>query len=135
MTLRGEKPAALRHPEFYAWIREMAVLVEEVSAAVKQSGLDQKATLVRLDGRQMSLETVLQILRYHAKDEYPSLLYTSGSRRFNLSAIQATNMNDQHWLSRLREESAMQNPDVQAALIRLSDHLNAIPSLVPKEAN
>jgi hypothetical protein len=134
MTVRGEKPPPLRHPEFYAWIREMVVLVDRVIAAADQSGLDQTAIVVRLDSRPMSLEKVLQILRYHAAQEYPSLLRTSATRRFNLSAIHATNMNDQHWLSRLRQESALQNPDIQAALARLSDHLNTIPSLSPSQS-
>jgi hypothetical protein len=41
-------------------------------------------------------------------------------------------MNDQHWLSRLREDCNLGQPAVQAALTRLSDHLNTIPSITPK---
>jgi hypothetical protein len=127
MTLRGQQPPGLRHPELYAWIKQIGPLVGELSVAVDQAGLDKKATFVRLDGRRMSLDRVLQIIHYHAAQEYPSLLATSGNGRFNIGAIQATNMNDRFWLTVLRDEASLQQPAVQAALARLSAHLDAIP--------
>lgn len=128
MTIRGQQPPGLKHPELYAWIKQMALLVAEFAAAVDQAGLDKQNTFVRLDGRRLSLDRVLQIFQYHAAQEYPSLLATSGGRRFNIGAIHATNMNDRFWLSLLRDESSLQNPAVQAALARLTDHLEAIPT-------
>jgi hypothetical protein len=128
MTLRGQQPPGLKHPELYAWIKQLAVLVADLSAAVDQAGLDIKNTFVRLDGRRMSLDKVLQIFHYHAAQEYPSLLATSGGRRFNIGAIHATNMNDRFWLLLLREETSLQGPVIQAALTRLNDHLEAIPT-------
>jgi hypothetical protein len=128
MTIRGQQPPGLKHPELYAWIKQMVLLVAEFAAAVDQAGLDKQNTFVRLDGRRLSLDRVLQIFQYHAAQEYPSLLATSGGRRFNIGAIHATNMNDRFWLSLLRDESSLQNPAVQAALARLTDHLEAIPT-------
>jgi hypothetical protein len=128
MTIRGQQPPGLRHPELYAWIKQLAVLVAELSAAVDQAGLDKKNIIVRLDGRRFSLEKVLQIFHYQAEEEYPSLLATSAGRRFNIGAIHATNMNDRFWLLLLREEPNLQNPAVQAALTRLSQHLDGIPT-------
>ena len=128
MTLRGQQPPGLRHPELYAWIKQTAVRVAEVSTAVDQAGLDKQNLFMRLDGRRLSLNKVLQIFHYHAAQEYPSLLATSAGRRFNIGAIHATNMNDRFWLSLLREETSLQNPSVQAALNRLNDHLEAIPT-------
>jgi hypothetical protein len=128
MTLRGEQPPGLRHPELYAWIKQMAILVAELAAAVDQAGLDKKNIVVRLDGRPLSLDKVLEIFHYQATQEYPSLLGTSAGRRFNIGAIHATNMNDRFWLSLLREEASLQNPAVQAALAHLNDHLETIPT-------
>ena len=128
MTVRGEQPPGLRHPELYAWIKQLAVRLDELSTAVDQAGLDKKAIVVRLDGRSYILDRVLQIFRYQATEEYPSLLATSGSRRFNIGAIHATNMNNRFWLTLLREDPNLQNPAVQNALIRLNDHMEAIPT-------
>ena len=137
LTLRGQQPPGLRHPELYAWIRQMAVLVDAVYTAADQNGLDKKvraATTVKLDGRSMSLETALQTLRYHAGEEYPSLLRNSPKSRHNLSAIYAGNMNDRYWLMTLQADSTVQNPAVHAALMQLSAHLDSIPSTTSKSA-
>jgi hypothetical protein len=131
MTIQGDKPPALRHPEFDTWIREMQVRTEALIAAADQSGVDKaarKATTIKLDGRQLTLETALGTLLYHAEHEYPSLLRGSKNRDINLGAIQASNMNDRYWLIKLRDEPSLQNPAVQAAINHLSDHLNAVPS-------
>lgn len=128
MTLRGQQPPGLKHPELYAWIKQSAVLVADLSVSVTQAGLDAKNTMVRLDGRRLSLDKVLQIFHYHAAKEYPSLLATSAGRRFNIGAIHATNMNDRFWLLLLREETSLQEPVIQTALTRLNDHLEAIPT-------
>ena len=137
LTLRGQQPPGLRHPELYAWIKQMALLVDAVYAAADQNGLDKKAretTMVKLDGRSMSLETAFQTLRYHAAEEYPSLLRNSPESRHNLSAIYAGNMNDRYWLMTLQAEPALQNPAVHASLTQLGAHLDAIPSTSSKTA-
>jgi hypothetical protein len=130
-TMRGEQPPGLRYPEFYAWIKQMAVLVEALYAAADANGLDKnaRAATIKLDGRVMTLETAFGTLRYHAAQEYPSLLAHSTNRPVNLGAIQASNMNDLYWLIKLREESALQNAAIQAALDKLSAHLDVIPSI------
>jgi hypothetical protein len=130
MTLRGEKPPPPPYPEFSEWVREMAVRVDALYRAADANGLDQRArqsVFLRLDGREMSLEIVFSTFRYHATHEYPFLLRSTG--RFNRSAVQAANMNDRHWLSRLREEATLQNLEVQAAIAELDTHLAAIPSI------
>jgi hypothetical protein len=134
MTIRGQQPPGLRHPELYAWIRQMGVLVAELDTAITQVRLDKKAVTVRLDGRPLTLERVLQIFQYHAAQEFPSLLNTSGGRRFNIGAIHATNMNNRFWLILLREEKQLQQPTVQAALARLAEHLDTIPTNKPAQS-
>ena len=66
----------------------------------------------------MNVETILGTFRYHAAHEYPSLLKSAG--RFNRNAVQATNINDRYWLSRLAEETALQDASLQSAFARLS---------------
>jgi hypothetical protein len=128
MTVRGQKPPPPPHPEWTAWARQTVLLIDEIYAAAESSGLDKNARqslVVKLDGRSMSVETVLATLRYHAAQEYPSLLRTAG--RFNRGAIQATNMNDHYWLLRLREETPLNKPSLQASIARLTAHLEATP--------
>jgi hypothetical protein len=128
MTIQGKKPPPPPHPELTAWTRRAVVLVDELAAALDSRGLNKSARLsivVRLDGRPLNLDTIVSTLRYHTAQEYPSLLRFVG--RFNRGAIQATNMNDLYWLSRLREEATLQDSQLQDALTRLSDHLTSIP--------
>lgn len=137
LTLRGQQPPGLRYPELYAWIKQMTVLVDALYTAADQNGLDKRArdaTMVKLDGRSISLDTAFKTLRYHAGEEYPSLLRNSMGSRHNLTAIYAGNLNDRYWLAQLQEESALQHPAVRAALTQLSDHLDAIPSTASKTA-
>lgn len=131
MTLRGEKPPA--SPAIVQWSHQLTQLMDEVYAAVEQNGLDKDArrqTRIRLDGRVMSLETALATIRYHASQEYPTLL-SHGLTTTNLNAIYASNMNDRYWTTRLLEE--LPNPSVQLALNKVVSHLDAIPS--PETAN
>ncbi|MEO8610227.1 MAG: hypothetical protein ABI690_20195 [Chloroflexota bacterium] len=128
MTVRGQQPPGLRHPELYAWIKQLTILIAELSTAVEQAGLDKQNIIVRLDGRRLSLDKVLQIFHFQAEQEYPSLLATSAGRRFNIGAIHATNMNDRFWLLLLREDTSLQDPAVQTAFAHLNAHLDAIPT-------
>ncbi len=104
-------------------------LVEAIYTAADKNGIreaERRTVQVRLDGRLMTLETILGTIQHHAEQEYPFLLRSNG--QYNIAAIHATNMNNRYWLVRLREESSLQIPEIQAALTRLSAHLEAIPS-------
>lgn len=129
LTLRGQKPPALQHPQLLAWVRQLAALVDAVYVAADQTQLDRarrQALTLRLDGRVMSVETVLAAVRFHAYEEYPSLL-RSGLPT-NRLGIHASNMNDQYWISRLAELPELQSPPLAGALQRLAAHLNNLPS-------
>ena len=129
LTLRGEKPPARTQSPLQVWTEQYAVLVEALIRVADQSGLDQarrKQIMLRLDGRQMSLETALATLRFHARDEYNSLL-RSGVNQHVLNVLQASNMNDRYWLARLMEIPELQSAPLQAALTILDAHLSAMP--------
>ena len=133
MTVRGEvyKPAPTPPSPLTAWINQYTMLVDAVVRAANQNGVDQAArknVTVRLDGRPMSLETALMTLKFHAAEEYPSLV-RQGTGRGVQNTLYATNMNDRYWISRIVEAPELQTPDVQKALATLDAHLDAIPKL------
>jgi hypothetical protein len=129
MTLRSEKLPPPPQPPLLLWTRQYATLMDALIKTADQNGLDQagrKQVSLRLDGRQMSLETALMTLRFHAHEEYVSLL-RSGVNSHVLNALQASNMNDRYWLARLLETPALQAAVLQTALTRLDAHLADLP--------
>jgi hypothetical protein len=133
LTMRGEKiaPPPMPASPLTAWISQYASLVDAVLRTANQNGIDQatrKQVKLRLDGRQMSLETALLTLKFHAAEEYPSLV-RQGEGRGVQNTLYATNMNDRYWISKMAEAPEMQKPDVQAALSALDSHLDSIPRL------
>ncbi len=133
LTMRGETitPTPMPASPLTAWISQYSILVDAVLRAANQNGIDQatrKQVKLRLDGRQMSLETALLTLKFHATEEYPSLV-RQGEGRGVQNTLYATNMNDRYWISKIAEASEMQKPDVQTALSALDSHLDSIPRL------
>jgi hypothetical protein len=133
LTLRGEtyQPPVAPQSPLTAWISRYAILVDAVLRAANQSGVDQaqrKQVKLKLDGRPMSFETALMTLKFHAVEEYPSLV-RAGSGRGVQTTLYATNMNDRYWISRMAEAPELQKSDVQQALKDLDAHLDAIPKL------
>lgn len=132
MTLRGQKPPSPRHPELSAWAQQSVLLVRAVYAAADRQGLDRAARqrlVLKIDRREISVETILSTVEHHAAREFPSLLTQPG--RFNLGAIQASTVNDRYWLSRLQTLPEFQPLALQSALQQLDAHLQAIPALPP----
>jgi hypothetical protein len=133
MTVRGEvyTPPPIQQSPLTAWISQYLLLVNDVLRAANQNDVDQatrKQIKLRLDGRPMSLETALMTLKFHAAEEYPSLV-RQGTGRGVQNTLYATNMNDRYWISRMVEAPELQKPDVQKALATLDTHLNAIPKI------
>lgn len=131
MTLRGEKLPERPLPPIVAWTTEYARLADHLYKAVESSGLDKtalKTMKIRLDGRDLSLESVLTTIRYHAAQEYPALLKHELSPQ-TVNAVYAGLFNDRYWLTRLGETPALQSPSIQTALERLTTHMDAVPTL------
>ena len=129
MTARGQQPPALEQPALLAWVRQLNILVEAAYAAADQAHFDaarRESLTLRLDGRVMSFDGVLAALRYHAQQEYPSLL-RSGSPHNHL-AVYASNVNDRYWLSSMLDSPALDTPALRQALVLLLAHLDALPA-------
>ncbi|MBI1278887.1 MAG: hypothetical protein GC179_12225 [Anaerolineaceae bacterium] len=134
MTLRGEKivPTPLKVSPLSPWISQYLDLINSFLRAADQQGIDQtkrETIKLRLDGRQMSLETALLTLKFHASDEYPSLVRQGTEGRGVQNTVYATNMNDRYWISKMAENPDLQNPALQQALSALDAHLDSIPRL------
>ena len=131
MTIRGEKIETPAQSPLTTWINQYRLLVDNVLRAANQNGVDQamrKQVKLRVDGRPMSFETALMTLRFHATEEYPSLI-RQGTGRGVQNTLYATNMNDRYWLSIMQQAPELQKPDLQQAFSKLDSHLDAIPRL------
>lgn len=130
LTLRGEQPPAPLYAAQRAWVAQLAGLVDAVYAAAETEGLDaaaRRALILRIEGRDMSMETILATLKYHAEQEYPYLFQHITTDLY--TALYASNFNDAFWVIRLESVAALQTPPMQAALKALSAHLEALPAV------
>jgi hypothetical protein len=125
-TLRGEKPPLLRvrdqYPVITAWVDKTVRLTEEIERAAAPAGVDAKTFTVRVDRRDVSMETILAAVKFHAKREYPSLMVHSDD--FSPMTVQATNINDRYLVIQLA--NALQ-PPLKGAVEALAEHLAALP--------
>jgi len=129
MTMRGQTytPPAATHPELRAWIERAKELVQDVFQAADANGLDESARKQRslpLEGRPMTMQTILAAVQHNLAREYPSLL-DSGLEHSILTLV-AFNMNDHYRLTKLAE-SLDDTTSVQSAVRNLDTHLASMP--------
>jgi hypothetical protein len=128
MTLRGET-VQLPYQRLRDWIAEGEPLIKAIESAAEQDGFireQREQHQLKLDGRNTSVSTVLDAVRHHLLEEYPFLL--NNLTDHSITAIYASNMNDQYFVARLRDDTILQQyVAFHAAIIRLSEHLNNIP--------
>jgi hypothetical protein len=128
MTLRGETlPPPVNQP-LWEWMRQIENQVDAVYAAAERARIDQparQAFIVRADGRDISLETILSAVKHHVTEEYPYLLRHVTSH--NLTAIYASNMNDHYRVIQAAE--ALVNSALKMAVADLAARLEAIPKI------
>jgi hypothetical protein len=125
-TLRGEKPPLLRvrdqYPVITAWVDETVRLVAAIERAAADAGVDSKAVTVRVDRRDVSMETILAAVKFHAKREYPSLMVNADEH--SPLTLHATNHNDRYLVLQLA--NAFQ-PPLKSTVDALAEHLAALP--------
>lgn len=128
LTLRGSSPPPLPYAAQREWTARMAQLVAAVYESAAAQGLDQearRALVLHIEGRDMSMETILAALKYHAEEEYV-YLFRHPTADLHL-ALAASNLNDAFWIGRLKEDAALQGTAVQQALELLAQHLERLP--------
>lgn len=127
MTLRGERLSRPYEP-LWQWVEEGGKLAKSALQTADANGMPQPVRQqgrLKIEGRDMSMDVILSTVAYHMEQEYPHLL-VSGSAH-TLTAIYASNMNDQYYVRRLGDSNLIDNPDIQRAVKSLDDHLHAIP--------
>lgn len=110
-----------------AWAAKAADLTQAALKAGDESGFDGKmraALTLSVEGRRVSVETVLQTVRFHAEQEYPHVL--SQNNRDDLAAIYAANVNDRFLTSRAFD--ALEAGMFREAVGQLFSHLENIPA-------
>lgn len=124
----GKIPEEANMP-YRRWSERTVALVATVFSVSDKNALPaekREAIKTKIDGREMSLQTVLQAIHYHAKEEYVYLLKNITDN--SITTIQATNLNDEYALSRFLENTLIENGEVRGALTHLHNHLKQIPN-------
>lgn len=128
MTLRGEK-VEIPFARLREWIDQSTKRLDEAVKVADQSGFgkrERKQLVLKLDGRDTTMQTVLDAINHHLTEEYLYLL--NNITDHSITAIYASNMNDQYFIMRLRDEPTIQqNSALHNAIANLSQQLNSIP--------
>jgi len=125
LTIQGEQ---LPYQPLLEWLDQGQKLSQAAISAAENAGFDKTSRAqitIKADGREQSMEVILKAVQYHLGQEYPYLL--QNLTEHSITAIYASNMNDQHLMRQLREVEAVQGSPMAPAVIALSDHLNNIP--------
>ncbi|MEZ4671993.1 MAG: hypothetical protein R3E39_29155 [Anaerolineae bacterium] len=135
LTLRGEKLTPPSTTPLEQWAEQYEVLVEALLRTADEQGVNKmlrKQIMLRVDGRQISLETAVATLQFHAKQEYASLI-RSGRHQHLFNALQAGVMNDRYWLTQITSLHELQSAPLQTSLSLLGDHLDLLFATIDAE--
>jgi hypothetical protein len=124
------EPPPTPYPALMRWARRTRDLVHAVYAAANAQGShedERRALILHLDKRDISMETILTTVRYHAAHEYPYLLGQESEQ--NVLAVQALNLNDRYLVLRLTQSDAARSSPLRDRLAALRDHLDGMPSV------
>lgn len=128
MTLRGETPPPAPTAPLRQWVDETVRRTDNLIKACDAAGMDEaarKAVVQVVEGRRVNLNTVLLTIRFHAAQEYPTLLSSANDQA--LGALYGSNTNDHFLLMRFL--SRLDTPETLAAAQALIDHLASVPSV------
>lgn len=131
LTLKGESLTPRHYRPLAAWIARGLELLEQVESAAATQHFDLAGLQLKLDGRPISLERTLQMVRHNLANEYPRLISLDDA--FSMMVISASNMNDQYRVSQFAVLDAIP-ADTRAALAALDVHLQALPQPPPDDA-
>lgn len=129
LTLRGEtypaQPKLARYPQTQAWINEAGTMLAAVETVARSEGFDPASLSLHIEGRDVKMDTILNGIRFHLSEEYPSLL--ASSSQYALLAIKATNLNDRYQVMRLEQSDSVPDP-VSVTLHALAEILSRQPT-------
>jgi hypothetical protein len=132
LTLRGktlQPPAAApRYPALAEWVRVGTQRAATVVRIAEKNGWDEarrKSLSLRIDGRPMTMETIVRAVEHNMTREYPLLMATTFEGA--VTTLYALNMNDQHRVRRLADAPELADGVLRDAVLALADHLDRIP--------
>ncbi len=129
MTLRGEVVQGVQdpYPNLTAWWRGIIELTDAVTRTADSNGLPKPArekVILRVEGRDTSMQTILAAVRFHAAEEFPLLMRRQDE--FNYLTLQATVINDRFLIFKLAQVESLPAA-VKIAIEKLSTHLETLP--------
>lgn len=130
LTLKGETLTPARYRPLESWIARGLGLVGQVEGAAVDQGLDLAVLQLKLDGRPISLERTLQMVRHNLVNEYPRLMRLDDV--YSMMVVSASNMNDQYRVAQFLALDELPAA-TRAALSALDAHLQALPQPPPDE--
>ncbi len=131
MTMRGERiptqaeQLTARSPRLAGWFSETIRLVDRAREAAEAQNVNTGDFVLHIEKRDITMETILKTVAYHARQEYPHLLLSESDHA--RLALKATNMNDVFLVRRLTD-SAELPPPLKPTLEALHQHLATIPA-------
>ncbi|MGB1287184.1 MAG: hypothetical protein ACPG7F_11665 [Aggregatilineales bacterium] len=132
LTIQGRalKPPETRYPNLHEWVSTGRALILEIFQQAEVAGLTEtkrRELTLPLEGRTISVETILAAVRHNLTTEYPMLM--DARIEHNLTTLYAINMNDRFRVSRLSQSDLLaEYSSLVDAIERLNQHLMNIPS-------
>lgn len=132
LTASGKPIVTDPYPPLSNWLsvgRARLATVYRTAEAHQWDEARQKAIVLRMAGRDLSMWVILAQIQYHFEQVYPRLMRTPDPHQ--LTVIYASNMDDSTRLEGLLALAALQDGPLYGVLQDLSAHLAAIP---PRES-
>lgn len=129
LTLKGETidPARDRYPNLHLWLdeaRERLATVYRVADAANLDHAAREKIILKLDGRDWSMELVLSSVKFHLDTEFPSLLQTT--MEHNLTTLYALHLDDKYRVTQLAQSDDLPT-EIRPVVQKFADHFANIP--------
>lgn len=133
MTLRGEAipTPEQKYPQLATWVTQGQALIRATFKACDAGGMDataRQALTLKLDHRDITMQTILSSVRHNLTLEYPMLMQAQIDH--NITTLYALNLNDQFRVKQLHQALATRtdiSDALKQALQQLDQHLHNIP--------
>ncbi len=136
LTASGEPLTPPHFRVLEEWIAlglEKLDYVERVASENGLSAEQREGIQLKIDGRKITMQRILLMLRHNFQTEYPRLIKLNDD--FSTIVVQSSNFNDQYRIQRLVDCEEITKPSIHAALQDLSEHLYHLPEIKIESKN
>lgn len=127
LTLRGQPLTPPHYQPLESWIATGLTLLTAAERAAEAESVDPAVLRLKLDGRQTSLESTLQMARHNLVEEYPRLIRLDDPH--SMTVVQSSNLNDQYRVGQFAAADAVAPTALKRALDDLNAHLLNLPAI------